>query len=246
MAGLNNTESVAVTDGTAPDSVDVNHRIWRLSPLRLRNPAPPDYSNAGLDVFLFGDDNDETVDPDLFGVATGVRNGAKRVADASGNYTLWTEPSPQRYDVWSSTSADLDIGGPAGGAGGEYDLGVWAEASVDADDGFPLIVTPVVDVDGALMEVMETTGLPPAATMQAELLATLSGTPASATRDLFYLGGGSTTLVLPAVVVPAGDSYSLRCDMKMVYRLSVDEAFTVAIQGLRIGLQCIEFTSAGA
>ena len=80
MASVEPTNSVDVQSGANPDSVITPIRNFRLAPLRIRQgTTPPDYTDNGEDVFVFGDSEDDT-DPVtiLAGLDDEQRNGLKR------------------------------------------------------------------------------------------------------------------------------------------------------------------------
>jgi hypothetical protein len=251
MASIDETAASTVTAGALPDSVQVDPRLWQFSPLRVRDPASPDFTNAGIDVNLFGDPDDDGDAVTVAALGAGIRNGAKRALDPEGDMALWAEPSPRRYDVWSAVSNGLGLSAPISGADSEFLLGVAALADVVAADGFPLVVTPVVDIDSALIERSIASTSLQAITTTATLTATVTpgvGDPVETVgvRDLFHGEGGSLSLVLDAVTIAAAATYELRCDLGIRYRREVTAVVPINIVGLRVGLQVVEFTSLGA
>lgn len=244
MASIAPTDTVDVADSASPDTVEASVRRWRLTPLRERQgTTPPDYSDNGLDVFVHGDPDADGDNVSVYvGIADAQRNGLKRAYNDAGTVTLWAEPAPQTYDT-AGTSAGIlgTTAGPAGAAGNEIDLGVAASHSIsNPASGFPLVVRPVITVAGARYESA-------LATLRAVMTTTVDGgTPSESLRDLFFGYGGSSTIALPAVTVDPGGSYELECDLKLIYRQAVADAFEIAVAGVQVLFQVTEYSSTGS
>lgn len=240
MASIEETSGSTVIDGANPDSVKVDPRLWRLSPLRDRDPADPIFTDAGLDVFLFGDPDADGDPVTVAGVTPGIRNGLKRVYDPSGNVTLWAEPSPQTFDTGGSISGTLggSTTGAAGGAGDVSALGVQADHDYTNAGTYPIVIRPVITVASARME----TAL---ATLQAVVTFDNDGEVSQVTRDLFYAYGGSTTLVFGAQTIAPGAVFDVEVDFQMTYRDEITESFEVAIGAAQVVFQVTEYSSTG-
>lgn len=243
MAALESTSTSTVSAGSLPDSVIDEPRLWNLSPLRDRDPAPPDYSSAGLDVYLKGDPSADADDVTVFALSDAVRNGLKRTLADDGSPALWAEPSPMTFDSWGSASGTLGVvEAPIGDADDEISLGVSATLTLANTSVFAYLLRPVVVVVGARFESAEATLV---ASFESTLNDGTDDTVVNFSRDLFYAYGGSTSVVLPAVSVAAGGSFQLDVDLSLVYRVAVAAAFDVAVTGAQVGFQVVEFTSLG-
>lgn len=241
VASIEETSSTEVADGVNPDAVIVPARLWRLSPFRDRDPAPPDYSDAGLDLFLYGDPNDDALE--VVGVALTYnalnRNGIKRVADPDGNWTVYGEPSPQAYDSFGSAGASAGVPqGPAGSSGDVVATGIDASHSIANVGAYPILVRPTLTVVNARFETAQ-------ATMQASIDTDLAGAATSLLRDLWYGYGGSTSLKFPGVIVQSGDTYQFDAALQFTYRFDVADPFNYAVSGIQVGFDVIEITSTG-
>lgn len=243
MAAIEETSLATVVAGALPDSVEVDPRVWRLAPFRPRDPAPPDYSDAGLDLYLKGDPAADGDPVTVIALADSVRNGAKRVLADTGDPALWAEPSPRSFDTWGTSSGTLGVATAAAGpVDTEISLGVAASHIVSNSTDFPYVVRAVVALVGCRFE-------SPLATFRADVTATLNDgvddVVSTFSRDMFYGYGGSTNIILPAVTVVAGGSFTLEADLVLVYRAIVPTAFAVSVVGCQVGLQVVESTSLG-
>jgi hypothetical protein len=242
MASIEPNDSIDVADGANPDAVAPSVRIWRISPIRLRSgTVPPDFTDNGNDIYLLGDDDDDTVEPSvLSGLGNSLRNGLKRTYTDEGSPSLWAEPAPQSYDsAGSSVGTVGNPTGPPGAADTTIDLGVAATHSIVNNGDFPLVVRPVISIVGARYE-------SPLATLRANLTITADAVVTNVSRDLFFGYGGSNTIALPAVNVATGGSYQLDAELQLIYRQAVAEAFEFAVAGAQVVFQIIEYTSAGS
>lgn len=243
MASLEESASSTVSDGTAPDSIVCEPRRWQFSVLRERNPAPPDFSNAGWSVNVHGDPLADA-DPVSALVLPGdnIRNGLKRSYASNGAPTLWAEPAPQTYDTAGSVAGNTGVfTGPAGAVDNVIALGGPATHSLahpgTAD--FPLLVRPVATVFGTRFESAQ-------ATLQAGITTDLASTVSNFVRDLSYGYGGLYTLVWPALTLLAGQTYSFTVQLQLLYRQAITEAFEVQSAGSQVLFQVIEQPSAGS
>lgn len=243
MASIEPTDSIDVVDGANPDAVAPSVRPWRVSPIRLRSgTVAPDFSDNGADIYLLGDDDDDTVEPTVItGVGNSTRNGLKRTYTDEGSPALWAEPSPQTYDsAGSSVGTVGNPTAPAGDAGTTHDLGVAATHTITNNGDFPLVVRPVITIVGARYE-------SPLATLRANLTLDLDTVVTNVSRELFFGYGGSNTIVLPAVTVPiGGGTYQADVELQLVYRLAVTEPFVFSVAGAQVVLQVFEYTSSGS
>lgn len=239
MASIEETETSTVVPGVNPDAVAVAPRVWQFAPIRERNPAAPDYSNAGLDIRRHGDplaDGDAVTSLAL--PADDYRNGLKRSSNSNGEPTLWAEPSPQTYDTAGSVSGTVGTGsGAAGTAGNIISLGAADHtlAHPGAAD-FPVIVRPVASIWGARFETAQ-------ATLQALVETDLSGSVTNWVRDLSYGYGGAFSLPWPAITVTPGQTLTFTVDLQLEYRVDIAEAFAFAVAGFQVVFQITEFTS---
>lgn len=240
MASVEESATGTVNPGPNPDSVTTPPRVWQFAPIRQRNPAPPDYSNAGLDIRRHGDPlSDATAVTSLILPNDTIRNGLKRSNNSNGQATLWAEPSPRSYDTAGTVSGTLGVvAGPAGAADNEVALGVQASHSVSHPGGsdFPLIVRPIGFVWGARFESNQ-------ATLQGLIETDHAGTVTNYVRDLSYAYGGAFTIPWPAVTVLAGQTYSWELDLQLVYREAIASAFEVQVAGAQVLFQFVEYTS---
>ena len=241
MASVEPSNSVDVQAGVNPDSVQPDVRNFRLAPLRIREgTTPPDYTDNGEDVFVFGDSED---DADTVAILAGLpdaqRNGLKRAYTEAGSPALWAEPAPLSYDSAGTSEGTMGTPtAPAGPVDTVISMGVAASHLISvAADGIPLVVRPVILVVGALFESNQ-------ATLQGLITTTLdAGTPQVVTRDLWYAYGGSTSIVLPTFTVGQSGSLEVEIDLELRYRDVVADAFNIAVAAAQVIFQVIEYTS---
>lgn len=241
MASVEPSDTIDVTAGANPDSVVPVVRNFRLAPLRARQgTVPPDYTDNGEDMFIFGDSEDDT-DPVtiLNGLPDTQRNGLKRAYTEAGTPAVWCEPAPLSYDTAGTSEGTLGVVvGPAAAVDNLINLGVATSESVSvAADGIPLVVRPVILVVGARFE----TNL---VTLQGVIGTEVDGGGVTdVTRDLFYAYGGSTSIVLPQAVVGQGGSLDVEIDLQILYRAEVTDPFEIEVAAAQVIFQIWEYTS---
>lgn len=241
MASVEPTNSVDVQNGANPDSVITPIRNFRLAPLRIREgTVPPDYTDNGEDVFVFGDSEVDT-DPVtiLAGLPDEQRNGLKRAYTEAGSPSLWAEPAPLSYDSAGTSEGTMGTPtAPAGPADTVISMGVAASHLLSvASDGMPIVIRPIALVIGALFESSQ-------ATLQGVITTTLdAGTPQEVTRDLWYAYGGSTSIVLPTFTVGQSGSLEIEIDLELRYREAVADPFNIAVAAAQVIFQVTEYTS---
>lgn len=241
MASIEETATSTVADGANPDGLITPPRVWQFSVIRERNPAPPDFSNAGLDVRVHGDplaDGDPVSALVLPGDS--VRNGLKRSYASDGSPTLWAEPAPQSYDTAGASTGNTGVlTGPAGAVDNLVALGGPAQHSITQSGDFPFVVRPVLSVFGARFESAQVT-------LQAAIEINNVGVITNFVRDLSFGYGGSYTIVWPAVSLASAGTYTFESQLQLLYRQAVTEAFEVQVAGSQVHFQVIEYPSTGS
>lgn len=251
MASIASTDISTVTAGANPDSVEVDPRIWTGAPIRQRNPAPPVFTNAGLDIHLHNDPDLDTTAVVVITAGTDPSGLWRSTDPNTGENTLYGEPSPRRFDVWGPGGSNLSLTGPTGAANDVNAMGVSDSVTfTQTVRALPVVVTGVINCFGFFQGLAGS--VQPLSTIFINITATVVGTGGTGTPvvvaselEMFYGSGGSTTISLPAVTFDEtqNSTYTLAASASLRYRGNVTVTFPVSISALNVGLQCIEYTS---